>query len=169
MTVPNETDTASRPAAVYRLYDAEGVLLYIGSSYDPDVRLRTHREKWWGQGIARRTVEWHPDRATAYEQEAAAILREDPKCNQYGKVDAPDSEAILRRNELNRLRERTLSEAAGILLAAERAVESRGGSRIEAVIAGRLAKIEFLERTGIHAKRLDGLRADVERWQRLAK
>lgn len=169
MTVPNETDSTTRPAAVYRLYDEAGTLLYIGSAYDPDIRYRAHREKWWGHEIARRTIKWCASREAAYDEEAAAILDENPKRNQYGKVDPPNSEAILRRNELNRLRERTLSEAAGVLLAAERAVESKGGSRIEAVIAGRLAKIEFLEQTGIHAKRLDGLRAEAERWQRLAE
>lgn len=162
MTVSNEP----RPAAVYRLYDADGALLYIGSSYDPDARYKTHREKWWGHEIARRAVEWRPDRATAYKEEAAAILRENPKRNQYGKVDPPNSEAILRRNELSRLREQTLSKAVGLQLAAERETQGNGGSRVEAIRAGLAVKIEFLKQTGVHEKRVADLRAELDRWNR---
>lgn len=169
MTVSNETATA-RPAAVYRLYDAEGKVLYIGSSYDPDARYRAHREKAWGQRIARRAIKWCGDRETAYREEAAAILAENPPCNQYGKIDPPDSPAILRRNELSRLRERTYSDAVRACLDAERDVAARGGSRIEELVAGRAAQIESLERSGLHAKRVVELRADLDRWRsRLAE
>lgn len=68
MTVPNDTDAASRKAAVYRLYAADGTLLYIGSSYDPDRRCEAHhRTPWWRQ-VARRTDEWRrgPDGRITY-------------------------------------------------------------------------------------------------------
>lgn len=80
MTVPNET----RKAAVYRLYDAGGTLLYIGSSYDPDTRCEAHhRTPWWPQ-VARRADEWFENRWKAYSAETAAIWKEQPKHNLAG-------------------------------------------------------------------------------------
>jgi hypothetical protein len=39
-----------RPAAVSRLYDEAGALLYVGSSFDPEERCKGHREKpWWAR------------------------------------------------------------------------------------------------------------------------
>ncbi|MET8905759.1 hypothetical protein [Streptomyces sp. Tu 4128] len=38
---------AGRRAAVYRLYDTDGVLLYIGSVYDPEERCEARRTKPW--------------------------------------------------------------------------------------------------------------------------
>lgn len=75
-------DAASRrPAAVYRLYDAEGTLLYIGSSYDPEKRCENHaRKPWWSQ-VAKRTEEWHGSRSAAYTEEAKAIWEETPRHN----------------------------------------------------------------------------------------
>lgn len=84
MTVPNEIDSTTRPAAVYRLYDTEGALLYVGSSFDPDRRLVDHRRKAWGRLIARRTVEWHPDRDAADAAESRAIETEHPQYNHVG-------------------------------------------------------------------------------------
>jgi hypothetical protein len=151
---------------VYRLYAADGALLYVGSSFDPDARYNHHRRQPWGFEIARRTIDWCADRGTAYKVEAAAILAENPRRNQYGKVDPPNSDAVLRRNELSRMRARTLSQAAGICLDAERAVQVSGGSRIEAIVAGIEAKIEFLAQTGLHAKRVAELADDAARWRR---
>lgn len=84
MTVPNETDKASRKAAVYRLYAADGALLYIGSSYDPDKRCEAHyRAPWWPE-VARRTDEWMENRWKAYSAETSAIWKEQPKHNLAG-------------------------------------------------------------------------------------
>ncbi len=46
-------------ACVYRLYDANDALLYVGSAYDFDVRFKSHaqRKRWWPQ-VARKDVIW---------------------------------------------------------------------------------------------------------------
>jgi predicted GIY-YIG superfamily endonuclease len=87
VTVPNETDTASRKAAVYRLYAADGTLLYIGSSYDPDKRCEAHHHTPWWAEVARRTDEWFPNRWKAYSAETAAIWKEHPKHNLAGTLE----------------------------------------------------------------------------------
>lgn len=81
MTIPNETDKATRRAAVYRLYDAEGKLLYIGSAYDPAHRSLDHSKTSWWPRVARREDEWHESRAAAYIAETAAIWSEGPEAN----------------------------------------------------------------------------------------
>lgn len=89
MSVANETPTPRR-AAVYRLYDASGALLYIGSAYDPSQRYRSHRSKpWWGQ-VARRAEDWHPNRAAAFAAEAALIETEQPRFNSVGTPSHAD-------------------------------------------------------------------------------
>lgn len=80
MTVPNEP----RRAAVYRLYDETGALLYIGSSYDPAKRCEAHRRKPWWPRVVQRTEEWHPNRGVAYRLETEAISTEGPKFNRMG-------------------------------------------------------------------------------------
>lgn len=53
MTQTTKAATGRR-AAVYRLYDAAGTLLYIGSAYDPEQRVERHRKKpWWPQAVRR--------------------------------------------------------------------------------------------------------------------
>ncbi len=84
MTVPNETTEAPRPAAVYRLYDAEGALLYIGSSSNPKRRYRDHSRTSWWPCVARREEEWYPSRAAAYKAEDALIKSVSPKFNSVG-------------------------------------------------------------------------------------
>lgn len=68
--------------ALYRLYDAGGVLLYVGISYQPEVRFEQHADQkpWWSQ-VVRRDVEWFDDRPTAAAAEAVAIRTEDPEHN----------------------------------------------------------------------------------------
>lgn len=81
MTVPNPIST-DRPAAVYRYYDAGGVLLYLGSAYDPDERWqREHRRKPWAADVVRRADLWYANRDVAYAVETAAIKDELPKHN----------------------------------------------------------------------------------------
>lgn len=68
--------------ALYRLWDAQGGLLYIGIAVDPDVRWRVHRrEKTWSHLVAERVTEWFPDRPAAEAAEAAAISSEKPRYN----------------------------------------------------------------------------------------
>lgn len=83
MSVQNEV-TDQRQAAVYRLYDAAGTLLYIGSAYNPERRYRQHGTKPWWPLVARRAKEWHQSKADAYAAEMAAIATERPAHNHMG-------------------------------------------------------------------------------------
>lgn len=80
----------SRPAAVYRLYDSEGKLLYIGSAYDPAKRSRAHHSKPWWPQVVRREDEWHPSREAAYVAETEAIAETPPPGN---KISGPGAVA----------------------------------------------------------------------------
>jgi hypothetical protein len=81
---PAASQEGSRRAAVYRLHDATGTLLYIGSAYDPERRCERHEGlPWWPQ-VAQRTEEWHPSRGHAYSAEMQAIADEHPRHNVMG-------------------------------------------------------------------------------------
>lgn len=59
------TATAKR-TALYRLYDANGVLLYIGISGDPKRRFRQHaRTKHWWPEVVRKEEVWFDTRREA--------------------------------------------------------------------------------------------------------
>ena len=67
---------------LYRMYSADGVLLYIGQSGAPARRIEQHAAcRDWPYVVARIDVEWHPTRETAVLAEAAAIAAECPKYN----------------------------------------------------------------------------------------
>lgn len=68
--------------AIYRLFDEEGELLYVGVSNDPYRRLRDHRRKFWGKVVASVTVEWFDTRIEAQRAEIWAICDEEPSFNQ---------------------------------------------------------------------------------------
>lgn len=67
--------------ALYRHFDAAGVLLYVGISLSAVQRLAQHRDKPWFRQIARVDVEWFDDRGQAERAEVAAIRRERPAHN----------------------------------------------------------------------------------------
>jgi predicted GIY-YIG superfamily endonuclease len=75
----------SERTALYRLYDADGVLLYIGISATPEKRLKVHRydllRRDWAQLVASQTFEWHRSRSAAQVAEEIAIRRERPPHN----------------------------------------------------------------------------------------
>lgn len=101
MSVQTEA-TDQRQAAVYRLYDANGALLYIGSSYNPERRYRDHYPKPWWPLVARRVEEWHPSKEAAYVAEMAAIAAEAPVHNEMGtpRYVPPSEKAAARRSHL---------------------------------------------------------------------
>lgn len=70
------------PTALYRLYGADGTLLYIGVTDNPDRRFKQHRDTkpWWPQ-VAQKTIEWRPSRVVALADEADAIRAEAPVYN----------------------------------------------------------------------------------------
>lgn len=67
------------PTALYRLFDAADQLLYLGISFNPDVRWEQHQnEKHWAHQVVRRTVEWYPTRSAAEAAEERATEVENP-------------------------------------------------------------------------------------------
>lgn len=75
---------------VYRLYDAEGDLLYIGSSKHPLQRLKQHlfEHTWWADRVAQGRCVVFPNRAAAFVAEKRAIRTEHPIHNvqNYGAI-----------------------------------------------------------------------------------
>lgn len=69
--------------AVYRLFDRNGVLIYVGASAEVSSRLRKHElNKPWWPDVAEVRVERFADMSAAFRAEDAAIKTEDPLHNQ---------------------------------------------------------------------------------------
>lgn len=84
---------SDEPAAVYRFYSADDVLLYVGLTNDPDQRECMHRlYSPWYLRAARREVEWHPTRAAAAAAEKHTIRSEDPQFNRQRYIRRPSSD-----------------------------------------------------------------------------
>ncbi|NUR04241.1 MAG: GIY-YIG nuclease family protein [Streptomyces sp.] len=68
--------------ALYRLFDANGALLYVGITNDPEVRWKAHSHKkpWWPE-VTEKAVMWFVDRTAAATAEARAIRLEAPLWN----------------------------------------------------------------------------------------
>ena len=73
------------PTALYRLYDADGALLYIGVTRNTTQRWSQHRKDktWWHQ-VARRNITWFASRSDALLAESRAILAESPCVTEEG-------------------------------------------------------------------------------------
>jgi hypothetical protein len=72
----------NRPHVVYRLFNADGELLYVGMTCDVEQRFTYHRavKPWWPD-VANQTFEQFPDRESAEQAEVAAIRSEVPRHN----------------------------------------------------------------------------------------
>jgi predicted GIY-YIG superfamily endonuclease len=70
--------------ALYRHFDADGELLYVGISLDTMRRLLQHKGSEWQQEIAKVEIEWLPTREAALRAEADAITTEQPLWNRRG-------------------------------------------------------------------------------------
>ena len=81
-TTPGSVAVGDVPTAVYRLYDASDVLLYVGISRNPEWRFRDHasQKPWWPQ-VARKTIAWCDSKNAALQAEARAIDSEGPAHN----------------------------------------------------------------------------------------
>lgn len=84
MSAPTEEPTSDHPerVALYRLYGADGQLLYVGITNNPKLRWQAHaRDKsWWGE-VARKDVEWFERRKSAERIEKTEIEDESPVYN----------------------------------------------------------------------------------------
>lgn len=80
--LPRHKDMPSDETWLYRMFDQEGVLLYIGISQDAFVRFSQHtKDKPWIDQVARWEREVYPARKVALEAEKAAIKAEFPLYN----------------------------------------------------------------------------------------
>jgi hypothetical protein len=82
---PSSAPSRVPKAYLYRHWDAEGKLLYVGVTTSPRARTRQHlKDSRWIDLSVEMTVEPHPSRAAAEEAEAAAITSERPLFNEAG-------------------------------------------------------------------------------------
>lgn len=67
---------------VYRFFDDDDSLLYVGMTIDSGRRYGDHRRRqpWWGE-VTRIMIERHPDRQAARRAELLAIRTEQPRYN----------------------------------------------------------------------------------------
>ncbi|MFF6866670.1 GIY-YIG nuclease family protein [Streptomyces ardesiacus] len=74
----------NRRTALYRFFNADDQLLYVGITVDIQKRWSYHAkeqaERWWPL-VARHTLEWHDTRAQASRAEVKAIKTENPLYN----------------------------------------------------------------------------------------
>jgi hypothetical protein len=68
---------------VYRCYDADGRLIYIGCTIDPAGRFHQHEIDtwWWSELLAKVRISLYPTRLAALAAEKQAIKAEDPAFN----------------------------------------------------------------------------------------
>ncbi|MER5902987.1 GIY-YIG nuclease family protein [Streptomyces mirabilis] len=68
--------------ALYRFYDAEDRLLYVGITSNPKARWRAHaRDKYWWPEVSRKTIEWFETRKSAERIEKIEVEEESPAYN----------------------------------------------------------------------------------------
>lgn len=75
------SDMVNRRTCVYRAYDADEQLLYVGISMSLDGRLTKHRSSVWWPEVEEITVQWFDGREAAKAAERIAILDEKPAYN----------------------------------------------------------------------------------------
>lgn len=77
----------SERTAVYRLYNTNGELLYVGISSRPEARWMQHlaTKDWW-RDVSRFSIEWHESRKLAADAELTAIADERPLHNIAGAL-----------------------------------------------------------------------------------
>lgn len=89
MTKGERSVLANVPTAVYRFYDSEDCLLYVGMTHDIDERWGTHEriQPWW-LDVSRHEFTWYGTRAEAKQIEATATAVEKPRFDRSGKRTA---------------------------------------------------------------------------------
>jgi predicted GIY-YIG superfamily endonuclease len=76
-----------RVTALYRHYDSQDVLLYVGITLSVIDRIKAHRNgSHWFDQVTRITVERHPSRTAALKAECDAVYKERPVYNKQLQV-----------------------------------------------------------------------------------
>lgn len=106
--LPRPAEPPKPRVALYRHFDRDGVLLYVGVSQDPKIRRQSHsRHAVWHEFASREEVTWLDDRDAALEAEREAIRTESPLFN--GTHTTPHAqracvEYLIQRGRLDLLR-----------------------------------------------------------------
>jgi hypothetical protein len=80
----------TKSTALYRCFDRDGSLLYVGISVSAAARLIGHkRNSCWFNSLHRVDVQYFSSRKKALEEEAAAIKKEKPKLNKHHNKNIP--------------------------------------------------------------------------------
>lgn len=158
------------PAALYRVFGAEDMLLYVGISEDFGTRWKQHAkiQPWWDEK-RRLTVDWHESRPEAEAAERAAIKAEKPKYNLVHAVTAEAAERRRRRRpaaslpaarrvppgglrlSIPRLEQmEPLASLAGFSVLSYFPVPEAGDPGIEAWAAGLYADLTLAHARGLH-------------------
>lgn len=109
------TPLAERETAVYRLFDVNKALLYVGISWDPDLRMKDHKTNspWW-PSVDHTTIAWYRNREAAMGHEAWAITAEAPLYNTR-RPDPNRYSASDLEDEIVKLPSLNLCEASSLL------------------------------------------------------
>lgn len=102
--------------ALYRHFDADGQLLYVGITNNPKRRLAEHKTRSvWAEQIGRVEVKWMRTREDALSEERVAIMIDKPLFNGGDRAPAKETGDVL-RDWMNRTGEtqESLAEVTGI-------------------------------------------------------
>lgn len=145
--------------SVYRAFDHDRSLLYVGCSIEPMRRMKDHdHTSTWYQQVRYIELEWFDNREEALAAEAKAILDEKPAFNRSGTSPEPlEQEADIplsreeRKREMARLRQKRKrardnpERQARVKDSAVKPFTSRGRSSVK----GQLLK-SMAEQHGVH-------------------
>lgn len=91
-----------RPHILYRFYDSDDTLLYVGITSDPFARFRSHaRDKTWYHCVVRSTMEHFKTRGGLVLAEMKAIQTEKPRYNRaHAVISVPDDIGVKKQSRL---------------------------------------------------------------------
>ena len=85
-----EDELAPLNNVLYRLYDQDGQLLYVGITSDVVARMAGHRaDKWWWDEVADKRFDYYETRAELEAVERLSIIQEKPLYNIIHHPDRP--------------------------------------------------------------------------------
>lgn len=104
--VADEPEPEPIPVALYRHFDEDGVVLYVGITDNPEARAKQHQASAWMTWAMSSRIEWFPDRRAALDAERLAIKAERPLFNERSNNYRHDGrlvEYLVKRGRLDLL------------------------------------------------------------------
>ena len=84
----------SNPHVLYRFFDANDRLLYVGITHNPSRRFEKHRARDWWRDVATIRLQVYPTRAAVQAAERRAVANEHPRHNIRLRDDYPRGESV---------------------------------------------------------------------------